>query len=244
MSEDYDYSEDEALNRLSPEELGILDKSIEYFIQDTSKSDAVFVLVDNLIELTDKIKNIKTGYYENFDKLILKSKSLLESAYVVCTDKTVKSLIEDSLKSISQCLERLGIPKEEPEYYKDKKYYYKKNKYYYEEPKGLASKLAKEATGLSRGEEWRDIAHEIALTHDNIKKIDEKEEYDPQITQFILDGLERLKEREQEYQSKKKELAELSNVKTELKSQSENLVDFQHKLLMRCIDGLISEARE
>jgi polyhydroxyalkanoate synthesis regulator phasin len=67
-------------------------------------------MVDSIIELEDSIKDIKGTYYENFDKLILESKSKLESALKVTKDFTIQALIEEAITKINDCLKRLNIP--------------------------------------------------------------------------------------------------------------------------------------
>jgi hypothetical protein len=108
--EDIDYREDEALSHLSPEELNTFNTNTELYIQNPDNSKSIWYLVDSIIELEDSIKDIKGTFYENFDKLILESKSKLESALKITKDITIKALIEEAISKINDCLQRLNIP--------------------------------------------------------------------------------------------------------------------------------------
>ena len=242
MSE-YDYLEDNSLLRLSEEELDKFDKSIELFIQNPEDTKNIWLLTDNIIELEDSLKDIKSSYYENFDKSILKSKNLLESAYVVCSDKTVKALIGEAITKVKECLDRLGIKEPEYEKYKEKPYSKYEDKYPY---KSKEEKLAREILDRNfapLGQDWKDIATDIKDTHDNIKKIPEIEQFDPKITQYVLDGIKRLQERQNEYETKKKELALAELSKIELSKEEDSLTLFRSKLLDRCISQMIEDGK-
>jgi hypothetical protein len=246
MEQDEIFREEDSLNRLSPEELSKFDNSIEEFIKSPEDSKNIWLLTDNIIELEDSLNDIKSSYYENFDKLILKSKSLLETAYLVCSDKTVKALIGEAITKVKECLERLGI-KEEYEKYEDQKYepyrkygYYPEKygyKYPYKEPKDKKEELAQD---LSRD-----------ITYWNKEPIPEKYKLDlyakepnPEEDRFWLSVLHKIESDKQEYQQKKEELAELSKAKIELKSKEDNLNQFRELLLKKCIDNLIQTSKE
>jgi hypothetical protein len=240
-----DYLEDESLIRLDKEQLSLLDKSIEYFISKPDDSKAIWILTDNLIELSDKVKNIQSGYYENFPQLIKKSKSLLEYAKIICTDKTIGALIEDAINEIDKCLERLGISKEEPkepeyEKYKPEKHSYPSKygyKFPFKEPVNRKEELA------------QDLARDI--TYLNKEALPDKWKLDlyanepnPEEDRLWLSIFDKIKQDQEEYKHKKAELTELSKQKYELKSQAENLAQFRSKLLSKVIDNIIAQGKE
>jgi hypothetical protein len=246
MSE-YDYEEDEALIQLSEEELEKLNRTIELFIRQPDDTENLWILIDDLALLEDNLKNIKKTYYDGFDKQILKSKTLLESAYVICSDKTVKALIEEAISKVKQCLERLGIKEEpeeepkEPKYEPYRKYgYYPEKygyKYPYKEPKDKHEELAEDLN--------RDLTYLNKEPLPDKWKLDlNAKEPNPEEDNFWLSVINKIEFNKQEYQQKKQELEELNKSKIELSKEQDSLSQFRKKLLDRCISNLIEQGRE
>jgi len=271
MSEEQNYEELDSLNRLNKEELEIFNQSIQRFINDPTDSKNIWYVTDNIIEFEDAIIHIKKNYYEGFDKLILKSKGLLEDACnIVGVDKTVKALMQETIGLIKQCLAILTdkgyfitgnkdfsteILKPTNEKAKFPFHEYKKTVPLDKSPsaeigKRFAEHLMKRSKDPhydSRNEtqeELNSMINEISLVHEGEIPFPKEELYDPKITEYLIGGIQKLRERAEDYQNKKKELTELSNAKTKLKNEGHALEEFRKKLLDKCIDNMISQAKD
>lgn len=269
--EEQNYEELDSLNRLSKEELEIFNQSIEGFIKDPIDSKNIWYVTDNIIEFEDAIIHIKKNYYEGFDKLILKSKGLLEDACnIVGVDKTVKALMQETIGLIKQCLAILT----------DKGYFITGNKDfsteilkptnekgqfpYYEykrrvpPDKSLSAEIGKRfAEHLMKkskdphydsrnetDEELHSMISEISLVHEGKIPFPKEELYSKEVTDYLVSGIQKLKQRAEDYQNKKKEMTELSNAKAELKNEGNSLDEFRKKLLDKCIGNMIAQAKD
>jgi hypothetical protein len=269
--EEQDFEELDSLNRLSEEEMEIFNQSIQRFINDPTDSKNIWYVTDNIIEFEDAIIHIKKTYYEGFDKLILKSKKLLDDACNIPNiDKTIKALMIETVQKIKQFLAILT----------DKGYFIKDNKDFsteilhptdekakfpfHEYKKTVPSdkspsaeigkrfaehlmKKSKDPHYDSRNEteeELNSMINEISLVHESKIAFPKEELYSKEVTDYLVSGIQALKDRATDYQNKKKELTELSNAKAELKNEGNSLEEFRKKLLDRCIDNMIAQAKD
>jgi len=238
-----DFSEDEALIALDKEELEKLNRTLERYIRDQADSQNLWFLVDNLVTLEDNLGKIKSSYYDGFDKQIIQSKSLLQSAYLISEDKTIKSLILDSISKIDECLKRLGI-KEEPQKYQEP-YEPKKSGY----PKKYGFEYPYKEPSSKEEEVGQDFSR--ALVYQSMEAIPSRfkldlmsEEPDPVSDKFWTSVISKIESNKQEYEQKKQELAELNKQKLELSQEQDTLARFRQKLLNKCLDRLIEEGRQ
>jgi hypothetical protein len=263
------YKEQDSLNRLNKKEMDIFNQSIERFINDPTDSKNIWYVVDNLIEFEDSIIHIKKNYYEGFDKLILKSKKLLDDACNIPNiDLTIKGLMIETVQKIKQFL---AILTDKGYFIKDNKDFsteilhptdekakfpfheYKKTVPLDKSPsaeigKRFAEHLMKKSKdphyeGNETQEELNSMINEISLVHEGEIPFPKEELYDPKITEYLIGGIQKLRERAEDYQNKKKELTELSNAKAELKNEGNSLEEFKKKLLDRCIDNMIAQGK-
>jgi hypothetical protein len=239
---EHDYLEDQGLIELSPEELAKLNRTVEEFIRNQADKQNIAFLVDNLIRLEDNLGNIKSSYYDKFDQQLLASKSLLQSALLVAEDKTIKSLIADSISKIDECLERLGI-KEEPQKYQ---------KYQPYEPKGYSKKYGYSFSYSEPQNETEEKAQDLsrALSYQNMEPIPSRfkldlmaKEPDPLSDKFWSSVIQRLQDTKNEYFEKLNELNRLKQEQEEALSEEKTLSRFRSKLLDKCIRQMFEDAR-
>jgi polyhydroxyalkanoate synthesis regulator phasin len=93
-------------------------------------------------------------------------------------------------------------------------------------------------------EELNSMINEISLVHESKIAFPKEELYSKEVTDYLVSGIQALKDRATDYQNKKKELTELSNAKAELKNEGNSLEEFRKKLLDRCIDNMIAQAKD
>jgi hypothetical protein len=244
MEEEHDYAEDQGLLELSPEELAKFNRTVEEFIRNQSDKQNTAFLVDNLIRLEDNLGNIKSSYYDKFDQQLLASKNLLQSALLVAEDKTIKSLIADSISKIDECLERLGI-KEEPQKYQEPKYEPKKSSYY---PEKYGHRYFSKEPDCPEEESAQDLSR--ALMYQNKEPIPSRfkldlmaKEPDPLSDRFWSSVIQRLQDTKNEYFEKLNELNRLKQEQAEALSEEKTLSRFRSKLLDKCIRQMFEDAR-
>lgn len=116
----FDELEEEALQRLSKEELDTFNRVLEAYIKAGPIDRELIVpsLTYNLGEFNAYARHIKYGYYEGFDTLVKRAYALLKQARVTA-DGELLELIDEALKIIEDIL-----GKEVESYYYDYAYPY------------------------------------------------------------------------------------------------------------------------
>jgi hypothetical protein len=175
-------NEDMALDRLAPEELQKYINSLGYYIKNLDDREAMYLVIDNCIELSDKIPYIKSSYVEGQDKLLADILQLIEKIEPAISDKMLKALLQDNRKSILEFMDRLKI---------DYKKYYKYPKQDYDKTREYGKKLAREVLSMERGEVSRAIAEEINNVHGNVQP-----EPSIEVDQILNEGIKRFREKQ------------------------------------------------
>jgi hypothetical protein len=253
-NQELSFKEDDSLNRLSQEELAKFDNVVELFLKDPTNSKYVWLLTDNLIELSDAVPYIRKGYYENFPNLILNSRALLKTALLVSEDKTISALIKECIEKIDSCLKRLNIePKEYPKPSYPGVYRYP----YFSQYKAKRPSLVDNSIEKQLGRRYAkfllhryDPGYEDNETNEELRSLVDELPirkgplYDETISQCLMEGIQRLKDRNREYEERKAKFSELEDKKTELSKEKADLASFREDLLMKCIDAEIKKSRE
>jgi hypothetical protein len=249
IEEEYIYQEEDALNQLSEEELRKFIESFDIYLSNPEDKARKFLIYDNLITFLDYMPKVKNSEYEGFKDLLLKVAGKIDIAKQYCAgqDTTLLDLLNESLDLINNYLKDYS-PKSKEDKYQYPEYHYKKNPYTpTKAPKELVDRMIKNIINkihdprILTSDDWSNLAHEIALVHDNKIPISEN---DPFITKIMNESLRILQNRKTEVEKKKVELQELSKKKIELVDKKQMLSDYRKVMLGKFIDQLINSEKE
>jgi hypothetical protein len=118
MGKNVDLEEEEALQKLSDDQLETLNNTLERFIQDPNMLERRLLIIENLDELNYYLPKVKYGYYGQFPKLLKETAKLLNSIYIMTKgDSDLNKLILDSIKNIKNCFSKIGAEYPDYQYY-------------------------------------------------------------------------------------------------------------------------------
>jgi hypothetical protein len=195
------YSEDEAIIRLSVEELTKFANALSYFINHEYEPEALILAVGNSVELDDNIGKIVRGYDESAVPKLKEIVSLITQILPMVKDRVLHDMLESNLKNITDFFTRFSIKYDGNE---DQKLSYLqrvRNPFYKCESPELDKLIrsmvderkTKPCAPLS--DNWGALARGIRDSYEG--NVDQPR---PDIDTFVTEGLRRYNERKKEYQ--------------------------------------------